>query len=78
MHPTTPPRSTAPVGKLVRGRRLLRDDLPELDAAGFSSAGLGLDDVEAASDIRMSSDPSSAGRLAYGGWISFHNYRGRR
>ena len=49
----------------------------ELDAAGFSTAGLGFDDVEAASDIRMSSDPSSAGRLAYGGWISFYNYRGR-
>ena len=35
----------------------------ELDAAGFPSAGLGLDDVEAASDLRMSSDPV-AGRTA--------------
>lgn len=50
----------------------------ELDAAGFPSEGLRSDDLEAASDIHMSARSGAARRLAYGGWISLYNYRGRR
>ena len=51
----------------------------ELDAAGFDASRLRAADAEASATAgRAASTTRAPGRLTYGGWISFHNYRGRR
>jgi hypothetical protein len=48
-----------------------------LDASGYPVSGLRSDDLEAEADLSMPSSATARG-LAYGGWISFYSFRGRR
>jgi hypothetical protein len=78
----TPPRGIRPAPRVPNscaGAVYCEATYRELDAAGFDSAQLrALDDEASKTASRTTADLRAPGRLTYGGWVSFHNYRGRR
>jgi hypothetical protein len=50
----------------------------ELDAAGFDSADLRRHDGRASDAAGNALQARASGRLSYGGWVSFFNFKGKR